>query len=77
MLSRFFSRVDKVLRRSLGVSETATVDETVKPAPPIETELPSVEEPPASVISEEVGDGKVILSNDIKNQVSVFFVLPF
>ena len=30
----FFSRVDRILRRSLGVSETAKADDTVKPAPP-------------------------------------------
>lgn len=33
---RFFVRVDRVLRRSLGVSETAKADSTVKPAPPID-----------------------------------------
>ena len=33
---RFFVRVDRVLRRSLGVSETAKADDTVKPAPPID-----------------------------------------
>ncbi|KAJ1309073.1 hypothetical protein OPQ81_004752 [Rhizoctonia solani] len=32
----FFSRMDRVLRRSLGVSETAKGDETVKPAPPVD-----------------------------------------
>ncbi|KAG9016841.1 hypothetical protein FRB93_009371 [Tulasnella sp. JGI-2019a] len=31
----FFSRVDRVLRRSLGVSESAKADATVKPAPPV------------------------------------------
>lgn len=30
----FFGRVDRILRRSLGVSETAKTDDTVKPAPP-------------------------------------------
>lgn len=39
--NRFFSRVDRVLRRSLGVSETAKTDESVKPAPPVETEAPT------------------------------------
>jgi heat shock protein beta len=39
--NRFFSRVDRVLRRSLGVSETAKTDESVKPAPPVETEAPA------------------------------------
>ncbi|KAJ6613464.1 heat shock protein Hsp90 [Mycena sp. CBHHK59/15] len=37
----FFTRVDRVLRRSLGVSETAPTDTTVKPAPPVDPELPS------------------------------------
>ncbi|KAL5527454.1 hypothetical protein ACEPAG_6245 [Sanghuangporus baumii] len=39
--NEFFSRVDRVLRRSLGVSETARADDTVKPAPPVDPELPS------------------------------------
>lgn len=37
----FLTRVDRVLRRSLGVSETAPTDDTVKPAPPVDPELPS------------------------------------
>ncbi|OAX43511.1 HSP90-domain-containing protein [Rhizopogon vinicolor AM-OR11-026] len=37
----FLARVDRVLRRSLGVSETAPTDDTVKPAPPVDPELPS------------------------------------
>lgn len=37
---RFFTRVDRILRRSLGVSETAPTDTTVKPAPPVDPELP-------------------------------------
>ncbi|KIJ20006.1 hypothetical protein PAXINDRAFT_166181 [Paxillus involutus ATCC 200175] len=36
----FLSRVDRVLRRSLGVSETAPTDGTVKPAPPVDSSLP-------------------------------------
>ena len=32
--------MDRVLRRSLGVSETAPTDTTVKPAPPIDPSLP-------------------------------------
>ncbi|KAF9055246.1 HSP90-domain-containing protein [Hymenopellis radicata] len=40
----FFSRVDRVLRRSLGVSETAPTDTNVKPAPPVDPELPDPEE---------------------------------
>jgi heat shock protein beta len=38
---RFLARVDRVLRRSLGVSETAPTDDTVKPAPPVDPELPT------------------------------------
>lgn len=40
--NKFLSRVDRVLRRSLGVSETAPTDETVKPAPPIDPEIPEM-----------------------------------
>jgi len=40
----FFVRVDRVLRRSLGVSEHAKTDTSVKPAPPVESELPSEDE---------------------------------
>ncbi|KAF9221952.1 HSP90-domain-containing protein [Gyrodon lividus] len=36
----FLTRVDRVLRRSLGVSETAPTDGTVKPAPPVDSLLP-------------------------------------
>ncbi|KLO10241.1 heat shock protein Hsp90 [Schizopora paradoxa] len=38
--NEFFNRVDRVLRRSLGVSETAKTDATVKPAPPVDPEPP-------------------------------------
>ncbi|KAI0353523.1 heat shock protein Hsp90 [Trametes cingulata] len=37
----FFTRVDRILRRSLGVSEHAPTDTTVKPAPPVDPELPA------------------------------------
>ncbi|KIY71447.1 HSP90-domain-containing protein [Cylindrobasidium torrendii FP15055 ss-10] len=36
----FFARVDRVLRRSLGVPESAQTDASVKPAPPVDPELP-------------------------------------
>ncbi|KAH0839764.1 Hsp90 protein-domain-containing protein [Lanmaoa asiatica] len=36
----FLTRVDRVLRRSLGVSETAPTESTVKPAPPVDPSLP-------------------------------------
>ncbi|KAI0750667.1 heat shock protein Hsp90 [Daedaleopsis nitida] len=38
--NEFFTRVDRILRRSLGVSEHAPTDTTVKPAPPVDPELP-------------------------------------
>ncbi|KAI6164847.1 cation-transporting ATPase [Pisolithus thermaeus] len=38
--NKFLSRVDRVLRRSLGVSEAAPTDDTVKPAPPVDPEIP-------------------------------------
>ncbi|THH32719.1 hypothetical protein EUX98_g1478 [Antrodiella citrinella] len=43
--NEFFTRVDRILRRSLGVSETAPTDTTVKPAPPVDPKLPTEEEP--------------------------------
>ncbi|GJE84143.1 heat shock protein Hsp90 [Phanerochaete sordida] len=36
----FFARVDRILRRSLGVSEHAPTDARVKPAPPVAPALP-------------------------------------
>jgi len=38
--NEFFIRMDRVLRRSLGVSQSATTDTQVKPAPPIDAKLP-------------------------------------
>jgi heat shock protein beta len=59
--NRFFSRVDRVLRRSLGVSETAKTDESVKPAPPVETE------PPAQV--DESDKPGIVLPDHMKDKV--------
>ncbi|CAL1700961.1 unnamed protein product [Somion occarium] len=42
--NEFFTRVDRILRRSLGVSETAPTDTRVKPAPPVDPELPTEDE---------------------------------
>jgi heat shock protein beta len=42
--NKFFTRVDRVLRRSLGVSETAPTDTRVKPAPPVNPVLEEEEE---------------------------------
>jgi len=41
--SRFFVRVDRVLRRSLGVSETAKAKVDVKPAPEVDPTEPQEE----------------------------------
>ncbi|KAF8974761.1 Hsp90 protein-domain-containing protein [Flammula alnicola] len=65
--NRFFTRVDRVLRRSLGVSETATVDETVKPAPPVESDLPE----PVIKAEEDDGRARVILPDELKDQISL------
>lgn len=46
-LSSFFERVDRALRRSLGVSETAKTEVVVEPAPPKASAPPiDVEEQP-------------------------------
>jgi len=75
---RFLIRVDRVLRRSLGVSETAPTDTTVKPAPPVdpvvldETEY---EPKPAFDFADlpEYNDGKprVILSDEMKEKIEI------
>ncbi|KAJ7129695.1 Hsp90 protein-domain-containing protein [Mycena epipterygia] len=73
----FFSRVDRVLRRSLGVSETAPTDTTVKPAPPVDPELPTEEfveplpEMPEPV--DQFADNKpgIVLPDHLKDQVSI------
>lgn len=60
----FFTRVDRVLRRSLGVSETAPTDTTVEPAPEhVDDEtVPPAEEPGATLdvdFDEESGETTV------------------
>jgi heat shock protein beta len=71
-------RVDRVLRRSLGVSETAPTDTTVKPAPPVDPVVleeseyepkpePAVYEPP----EEDDGKPRVILSDEMKKKIQV------
>lgn len=37
--------MDRILRRSLGVSETAPTDTTVKPAPPVDSEPLELQDP--------------------------------
>ncbi|KAF8165360.1 Hsp90 protein-domain-containing protein [Crassisporium funariophilum] len=67
--NKFFSRVDRVLRRSLGVSETATTDESVKPAPPIDPELP-VNEPELPPVEDD-GKPGVFLPDELKDQIQI------
>ena len=52
-------RVDRILRRSLGVSETAPTDTTVKPAPPVDPELPAYADTPDLDEFIQSGQGKV------------------
>jgi heat shock protein beta len=60
----FLTRVDRVLRRSLGVSETAQTDTTVSPAPPVD---PTVEEPeqPGIVLPDELKDKMEITMEEV------------
>ncbi|KAJ8482248.1 hypothetical protein ONZ45_g15022 [Pleurotus djamor] len=75
----FFERVDRVLRRSLGVSEMAPTDTSVKPAPPVDPELPTEEEeppfafPPSFPPEDPNDDGKakVILPDHMKDKVQI------
>ncbi|KAJ7228675.1 Hsp90 protein-domain-containing protein [Mycena pura] len=65
----FFSRVDRVLRRSLGVDEKAPTDTTVKPAPPVDPELPSEEyDEYAEIAGNKPG---VVLPDYLKDQVNI------
>lgn len=66
-------RVDRVLRRSLGVSETAPTDKTVKPAPPIDPELKDESfYEPALDFSDPVFDSPgIVLPDHLKDQVSI------
>ena len=72
-------RVDRVLRRSLGVSETAPTDTTVQPAPPVDpVVLDESEYEPKPVLDAfddlpEYNDGKprVILSDEMKEKIQV------
>jgi len=61
----FFTRMDRVLRRSLGVSETAKADDTVKPAPPVD-DTP-LEEP--GVMSDDMLDD-TLLDNQADQQAT-------
>lgn len=52
-----------MLRRSIGVSETAQTDATVKPAPPVDPEIPEPEDPLG-------GKPGIFLPDHIKDDVS-------
>ncbi|KAF8631941.1 hypothetical protein AX15_002109 [Amanita polypyramis BW_CC] len=69
----FFNRMDRVLRRSLGVSETAPTDETVKPAPPVDPELPSEESTQSPLTFPDVGDDqpRVVIPDNMKDQLHI------
>lgn len=51
---RFFIRVDRILRRSLGVSETAPTDTFVKPAPPYAADRFKDPEPESDPVLEDI-----------------------
>ncbi|KAI0307112.1 heat shock protein Hsp90 [Multifurca ochricompacta] len=74
----FLVRVDRVLRRSLGVSETAPTDTTVKPAPPVDPVIldESEYEPKLDPVvdgSLEQADDKpsVILPDALKDKIQI------
>ena len=58
-MNSFFTRVDRILRRSLGVNEHAPTDTTVKPAPPVDPELPPNAEEPEEDEFLRSGRGKI------------------
>lgn len=71
-------RVDRVLRRFLGVLESAPTDTTVKPAPPVDPVVLDEAEydPPIADLFKdlpEYKDGKprVILSEEMKKKIEV------
>ncbi|KAI0036712.1 heat shock protein Hsp90 [Vararia minispora EC-137] len=65
----FMVRVDRVLRRSLGVDEHAPTDTAVKPAPPVDPELQdeSFYEPEPE---EDDGKAKVVVPDHLKDDVA-------
>jgi heat shock protein beta len=62
-------RVDRVLRRSLGVDERAPTDATVKPAPPVDPELKD-ESFYESEPEEDDGKAKVVVPEHLKKDVA-------
>ncbi|KAF7332190.1 Heat shock protein [Mycena kentingensis (nom. inval.)] len=67
----FFSRVDRVLRRSLGVDEEAPTDTTVKPAPPVDPEVPEEGYPPEFEYPEGTEKEGVHLPDDLAKDFSI------
>ncbi|KAH9049729.1 Hsp90 protein-domain-containing protein [Lactarius hengduanensis] len=73
----FLIRVDRVLRRSLGVSETAPTDATVKPAPPVDPIIldeSEYEPTPEPVVDEPLAfEGKpgLILPDELKDKIQI------
>ncbi|ETW84044.1 hypothetical protein HETIRDRAFT_381382 [Heterobasidion irregulare TC 32-1] len=74
----FLVRVDRVLRRSLGVSETAPTDTNVKPAPPVDPVLldeseyePKPEIPEMPDLPEDDGPARVIVPDRLKDQIQI------
>ena len=68
--------MDHIPRRSLGISETAQADATVKPAPPVDPELPLHEDTEAAtadipIIQDESGHAQVVMSDDLKDHISI------
>ncbi|KAH6914924.1 Hsp90 protein-domain-containing protein [Coprinopsis sp. MPI-PUGE-AT-0042] len=64
--NHFFNRVDRVLRRSLGVSEKAQADVTVEPAPPV-----SPPEAPKPKVETEEEKPRVIIPDHLKDKVAI------
>ena len=71
-------RVDRVLRRFLGVLENAPTDTTVKPAPPVDPVIldeAEYEPKPEPLVNKapEFDDGKprVILSEEMKKKIDI------
>ncbi|KAF7301654.1 Heat shock protein [Mycena indigotica] len=67
----FFTRVDRVLRRSLGVDELAPTDTSVKPAPPVDPEVPEEGYPPEFEYPPGTEKPGIHLPDHMKDQVSI------
>lgn len=71
----FFERIDRALRRSLGVSETAQAPSNVVPAPPVATGEPDAD-PEAILKAEEFVDWQDIKKNVADPDLKVFDISP-